>query len=285
MYCKTCGNQIDNDSKFCSFCGSKQSDVNKPSVNCIDLPTESKLKTTNENLSFGIHNINKPTQEIKQVEYSKYDSTYTPESHAKTVGVILLLISLLFAINSPIKFDSVESYNQFKFFLSFVALVLRIFVIKWVVAIAKRQNRETFGWGILAFFLPSITLIIIGILRKKNVKLEIDNNLSKKENSRILSDKAQKYFNENKYYESILFSKRAIELNAENEKAKTILNNTIAFIEPVFSQTKSEDFLEIVARYTDEELLTIINVRRNSYAPTFLTAVEEEIRNRDLHNI
>ena len=30
MYCKVCGGKIDDDSLFCSFCGTKQSITNKP---------------------------------------------------------------------------------------------------------------------------------------------------------------------------------------------------------------------------------------------------------------
>ncbi len=289
MFCKTCGNKIDNDSIFCSFCGTKQSDINKPVVNDIDLPIQDEPKTVNLNLSFGRQNTTKPIQETKQFKQPKYDPTYTKESDATIFGVVILLFFLLLAIIGSINFSTrdshnQDSYNQFIVFSSLVDLVLRVFVTIRVVAIAKRQNRKTFGWGVFAFFLPSIALIIIGQLRKRNIKFEINDSLSKEENSKILSDKAQEYYNENKYSESIQFSKKAIELNSENEAAKAILKKITSSREPVFSQAKSEEFFEIVSRYTDEELLTIINVRQNSYAPTFLTAVEEEIKNRNLHN-
>ena len=32
MFCKSCGNKIDDDSQFCSYCGTKQSETNKPAV-------------------------------------------------------------------------------------------------------------------------------------------------------------------------------------------------------------------------------------------------------------
>lgn len=42
----------------------------------------------------------------------------------------------------------------------------RIFVTIWIVKIAKRQNRNTTGWGVFAFLIPNLALIIIGLLRK-----------------------------------------------------------------------------------------------------------------------
>jgi zinc-ribbon domain len=40
MFCKSCGSQIDIDSKFCSFCGAKQSSTHKPDVNEINISEE-----------------------------------------------------------------------------------------------------------------------------------------------------------------------------------------------------------------------------------------------------
>jgi purine-cytosine permease-like protein len=37
-----------------------------------------------------------------------------------------------------------------------------------VVNIAKKQNRNTFYWGVFAFFLPYLAMIIIGLLKKLN---------------------------------------------------------------------------------------------------------------------
>jgi hypothetical protein len=241
MFCKTCGNQIDNDSIFCSFCGTKQGEP----------------KTVNVNLSFGRQNTSKPIQETKEFKQPKYDPTYTKESDATFLGVILLLISLGFAIFGPIKFDSYDSYNQFRVFESLGALVLRVFVTIWVVAIAKRQNRETFGWGALAFFLPSIALIIIGQQRKLFAKFEINDSLSNEENSQILCDKAISFLNNKMYNDSIRFAEKAIELDASNKLAVDTL--TKARLEVPVNEISNKQ-TQIVYRQTrDNKILKIVS--------------------------
>lgn len=152
MFCKSCGKQIDNDSVFCSFCGTRLSDIHKP--NSENFVATQDGKTLNVNLSF-----EKPKQ-------PRYDPTYEKENGATIFGVVLLVISLILVSVGSFKFEDEISYRQFKVFTSIGALVLRIVVIVFVVDIAKRQNREPFGWGVLSFFLPSIALIIIGQLRK-----------------------------------------------------------------------------------------------------------------------
>ncbi|MBI9067577.1 MAG: zinc ribbon domain-containing protein [Salinivirgaceae bacterium] len=37
MYCKECGKQIDEDSKFCSFCGAKQTFIESNKVRSITI--------------------------------------------------------------------------------------------------------------------------------------------------------------------------------------------------------------------------------------------------------
>lgn len=256
MFCKTCGNQIDTDSIFCSFCGTKQSDINKPILDDVNATEQTEPKTVN--LPSGRQNTSKPIQETKEYKQPKYDLSYVKESDATLVGVLLLGVSLGFAIFGPIKFDSYEAYNQFKVFASIGALVLRIFVTVWVVAIAKRQNRETFGWGALAFFLPSIALIIIGQQRKIFAKFEINDSLSREENSQILCDKAIVFLNEKKYNESIRFSEKAIDLNPSNKLAigtltKARLDVPVNEIsnkqtQIVYRQTKDNKILKIVSK-------------------------------------
>ncbi len=226
MFCKSCGKQIDNDSTFCSFCGTKQSTDLKPQVQA-DIARQ-----------------------------PKYDPTYKKEDDAMTFGIILLVISLIFA--GPIKFENRESYGQFRAVTAIVSLILRICVTIWVVNIAKRQNRETFGWGLFAFLLPSIALIVIATRKKLFANIQIVEGLDSEQNSKILSDKAQEFYNENKYPESIRFSEKAIELNANNEIATDILkkskiaiagiNNVGSSTQTVFRETTEDKLLKIVSK-------------------------------------
>lgn len=175
MYCKSCGNKIDADSVFCSFCGIKQSVVNKPRTQ-ISQSTEKNQNNTidersqHQELSRLINN-----QVVDRQVYTKYDNTYEKEYDAIIFGIFILLFSIIFTVAKPFSFESQESFDQYKVFISISALLIRIFSTVWVSNIAKRQNRDTTIWGVLAFLFPSIVLIIIGSLRKLNTPIIEDN--------------------------------------------------------------------------------------------------------------
>lgn len=251
MFCKSCGKQIDNDSTFCSFCGTKQSTDLKPKVEAV---TSQSINTTQKVDSNEIDFNNSPNI----VQKIKYDPTYNQEEDARTVGIILLVITLIFAIVGPFKFDNRESYSQFQSVTAIVSLLLRIGVTVWVVNIAKQQNREPFGWGLFAFLLPSISLIVIATRKKIFVNIQIVEGLDNEQNSKILSDKAQEFYNEHKYSESIRFSENAIQLNPNNEIASDILkkskvalasiNNVDSSTHIVFRETTDGKILEIISK-------------------------------------
>lgn len=250
MFCKSCGRQIDNDSTFCSFCGTKQSTDLKPQVQA---DTNQSINTTQKVYSNETNFNNSPNI----VRQPKYDPTYKKEDDAMTVGIILLVIALIFVIVGPVKFEDRESYGQFRAVTAIVSLILRICVTIWVVNIAKRQNRETFGWGLFAFLLPSIALIVIATRKKLFANIQIVEGLDNEQNSKVLSDKAQEFYNEEKYSESIRFSEKAIELNSNNEIAADILKKSkvaIAGINNVGSSTQT-----VFRETTDNKLLKIVS--------------------------
>lgn len=250
MYCKSCGKQIDIDSIFCSFCGAKQSTELKP-----------KFQDYNNNhiITEVNHTVINDEANRNLVNHVKYDPTYKKENDALTFGIVLLIISLIIAVVGPIKFEDSESYSQFRTFATLASLIIRISIAVWVVNIAKRQNRETFGWGLFAFFLPSIALIIISTMKKLFANIEIIEGLVSEQNSEILSDKAKEFYNDNKYSESIRFAEKAIELNSSNEIANDILkkskeafaeiNNINNFTQTVFRETIDGKQLKIVSKF------------------------------------
>ena len=167
MYCKHCGNQIDDDSIFCTFCQTKQSLQFRPSG-------EQQVPAA-------------PTPQISAIppskKISKYDESYEKETGASFVGVVILLISFVSSIigRNNITLTPLE-YTT----LSIALLITRIIIVASVVNIAKRQNRDPFGWGLFAFFLPSIALIIIGLQKKLATDMEIDDSLPSDVKSKVL---------------------------------------------------------------------------------------------------
>lgn len=235
MFCKSCGRQIDNDSAFCSFCGTKQSNDLKPQV---QVDTNQFINTAQKVYSNETNFSNSPNI----VRQPKYDPTYKKEDDAIIVGINLLVIALIFNIVGLIIFEDRESYELFRAATAIVSLILRIFITGWVVNIAKRQNRQTFGWGLFAFFLPPIALIVIATRKKIFANIQIVEGLDNEQNSKVLSDKAQEFYNESKYSESIRFSEKAIELNQNNEIATDILKKSkvaIARLNNVGSSTQT----------------------------------------------
>ncbi|MBK9555670.1 MAG: hypothetical protein IPO47_07510 [Bacteroidetes bacterium] len=106
------------------------------------------------------------------------------------LGIVLLLTPIIIKLSGAFSFETEESYNQARTFIAIASLAIRIFVTVWVVSIANRQNRNSTGWGWFAFFLPSISLIIIGLLNKLPLKINIDSSLSIDEKITILKQKA-----------------------------------------------------------------------------------------------
>jgi len=160
------------------------------------------------------------TIQIKQkpipVTSSKYDLTYTKESEATILGIILLVAPIGLKLSGVVTFETEESYNQAKAFFAIGSLVIRIAVTVWVVNIASRQNRNSSGWGWFAFFLPSIALIVIGQLKKLRLKLELDGSLPTNQQVSILYEKANQFFSDNRNSECIEILNKAIEIENQN---------------------------------------------------------------------
>ncbi len=257
MYCKFCGKEIDDDSLFCSYCGVKQSEKHSPKTEENVVSQENNTKTVSVNLSFGNgRNLKKLQNTDTAHSVPKYDFSYQKETEATIVGVILLILSFLLIVFKPFRFNNPDSYNQFRIFYSIAVLVTRIFIIIWVVKIAKRQNRDSFTWGVFTFFLPSIALIVIGQLKKKNSKININTSLSKEENSILLMEKAKKYLNEKNYNDCIRFLEKAVELDSNNKialdllrKARLEIPNDVSKsnIQTLYRETKDRKILKIIS--------------------------------------
>ncbi len=159
MFCKECGKEIDNDSKFCSHCGTRQSVIGLAEITSeIPKKSEPASQKIDISLSFG-KSAKKGSKEPVFIE--KYDKNYSGDIGATIFGSVLILINLIVLLT--VKINDPDNLQVYKAIAAFVNIIWRIIATIWVVNIAKRQNREHVGWGFFAFFIPNLALIIIGL--------------------------------------------------------------------------------------------------------------------------
>lgn len=236
MYCKSCGAKIDEDSKFCSYCG-------------IELSLKSyspfkEQKKSREQKQENQSDVFESPYQIQEDTIEDYDNSYTKETEATLVGILILVGMLLSIIFKPFEFDNSNSYNQFKIFAAITTLLLRILITIWVVNIAKRQNRNSFNWGIFAFLLPSIALIIIGMLRKIKYQIVTNNALTPLENYNTLVEEADSFIKQNRIKEAELIYQHIYENYESNDRIIFTLAE-LYFNNEKFD--KSEKLLKLVA--------------------------------------
>ncbi len=120
--------------------------------------------------SYSINNRNAVSGNLLNTpSVKKYDDKYEKNAEASFAGVFLFVIPILFTFFS---FMSLVQYDGLSTFIQVMAvggLVLRVIATKWISSIAAEQNRSISNWRILSFFLPAISLIIIGQTKKLNV--------------------------------------------------------------------------------------------------------------------
>lgn len=124
-------------------------------------------------------------------DQTKYDRRYSKEVDASAVGFLFLAIPLLFIITGGVDLPNEQAYQIFYVLASIATVVVRILATIWVMAIAGRQNRNSTAWGVLAFIVPSIALIIIGQTRKLFDPNEIkkDQGLKRNKYEQFLRDR------------------------------------------------------------------------------------------------
>ncbi|MCD4731681.1 MAG: SHOCT domain-containing protein [Bacteroidales bacterium] len=91
-------------------------------------------------------------------------------SEATVVGIVLIIFSILAAVVSNTVHPPEQAVDTINAISSLITLIIRVACIFWIVSIAKGLNRNQLSWGVFAFFLPSIALIIIGQTKEKKVE-------------------------------------------------------------------------------------------------------------------
>lgn len=108
---------------------------------------------------------------VKKYPSQKYDITYEKERKATVMGILLLIAPIIYFWTNSYAYDTKDEflYLNMPSFIIF-GLLIRIFATIWIVKIASKQNRDSVTWGWFSFFFPSIALIIIGQLKKFQLK-------------------------------------------------------------------------------------------------------------------
>jgi len=167
-------------------------------------------------------------------------SDYIKESEATVIGILFLLSPVILKLTGVFTFESEESYNQARAFTAIASLIMRIFVTVWVVGIANRQNRNSNGWGWFAFFLPSIALIVIGLLNKLPLKIIIDSSLSTDDQITILKQKSEELKSDLRFNEALSVLIKIKELKKDYPMIEEEINNCKSKIDGIKYNTNKK---------------------------------------------
>lgn len=163
------------------------------------------------------NNIVQFTDTNKQKNDSTHDLTYKREIEATIFGLFLFIIPLFISLFfKEYRFHSKTELNQFRVLFSIIGLIVRLGVVFWVGTIANRQNRAVKTWKWFSFFLPSISLIIIGLLKKLKLSIIIDGTLPQNIQLDILNNKAKMLYNEKRYKECIDVINESLKIDSNN---------------------------------------------------------------------
>lgn len=177
MFCKECGQEIEKDSKFCSFCGTRL--FFGPIINV-------KNNSSSEPITIIVKGLD------------KYDRTYKGDGEATVVGIISTILNIVLFLYS-------KNNKEVQIIAGSIGIVLWIIFIFWVVSISDKQNRNSLAWGIFAFFIPVLALIIIGMLKKlKNDSFNTD-SIDQPSSDQVSSTKHKEFLNDT-FFRQIKFT-------------------------------------------------------------------------------
>ncbi len=198
MICKKCNKTIDDDSKFCLYCGEKveiqkeiesskdeQNSENKISdenisLNKKEISEGEKIKQTTENL-ISDENISSETKKVSEKENIKTFSDFFYSHHGSIGrkeflfrGFIPLTMLLIFLIAIPnislsifttyfqIKGETIAPIGFFKFLNYFViALSFFLFVIISNISVKRLHDTNSNGWWAMLNLIPVINFFLL----------------------------------------------------------------------------------------------------------------------------
>ncbi|MBT7996063.1 MAG: DUF4339 domain-containing protein [Bacteroidetes bacterium] len=141
--------------------------------------------------------------EDKKLPKNKFDNTYKREINLTISGIILTIILLVLRLTGVLMINNYVDEQAAYITIAVAFLILRIIIVVTVSGAAGRQNRNKTNWGIFAFFIPLLAMIIIGLMRKLKIEIKYDESLTQETNFRHLLNQAEKFEEKSRYSESI----------------------------------------------------------------------------------
>jgi len=148
MHCKHCGNQIDNDSKFCSFCGGK---VDPPKISQPQIIIETPTPPVN---------LSNPSQSVSQSSFTRQDNGLLI---AFIIMVGLRLYWIIFDLANKGK-DYLEIENTIKYFIKPTYLIFWAIPIVLALYVKRKEQKiimlilgiVALGWSIYENYIKNI---------------------------------------------------------------------------------------------------------------------------------
>lgn len=159
MFCKECGKKIDKDSKYCNYCGTKQL-INFIAKNgkfnkLIYIPPKRIIK------------FNLSQKKRKKIQSTLNNAFFSfLEKNSFYVGLTSLLVTFFL----PTLLIDLTSRKLIDNLLVILFLPYRFLFVYLIANVAERKNRNSDLWLFLGFILPSIILMLLGMLKKRELE-------------------------------------------------------------------------------------------------------------------
>ncbi|MCF8294000.1 MAG: GYF domain-containing protein [Chitinophagaceae bacterium] len=160
-------------------------------------------------------------------------SGYKKQSEATIVGVFMFFLPIAVYVITYTAFHESSNYNSdLSAIMLFFSILSRVGGSLWVYYISMNQNRNHVSWAILGFFLPSVSLIIIGLLDRLPVEINIDYSLPENERIKRLIDRSIELKEQGRLDNEFLHIQAALNIDPKSElallkKAEYIYGNNL----------------------------------------------------------
>ena len=198
--------------------------------------------------------VKKPQHQEDIPNNSNYE--YEKEYYATFLGFFWAALFLILNITNIINGDNARSIWVI------ILFVIQVLSTIMAVGIAKRQNRNTFGWGLFTFGTPSLSLIILGLLNKKRLKIELDGSIPQKEQIAILLDKVVSLKSDGRYPECIEIINKILEIDNSNEGA--LIERGIIYLQMNKLEDAQTDFTAVAdSEFKSDSYYYLGEIERN----------------------